>query len=347
MNRRVRLLLTVGIPVLVIALVVGIFFWRTSAPTGTAPSAPGLTKMTLALDWTPNTNHTGIYVAKQKGWYREQGLDLQILPYSSSVSPDTLISTGKADVGISSTESIVADKATNQPVVSIAAILQHNTSALVALADSGITRPRDLDGKTYGGFGSPYEEAVVSAIIKKDGGKGNFKNVTLDVGAMDALKARRIDFVWIFMGVEGVQAEQEGIKLNAFSITQYGIPDYYTPNIITGPTQIKEKPDLLRKFMQATSKGYEFARSNAQESARLLMESNDKSVFPDAQYVEASQTYNSQRYADAGRKWGLQDEAAWQGYPNFMLENKAITDTNGKVLTEMNFNDLYTNQFLE
>ncbi len=167
-------------------------------------SAPKqLTTMTLALDWTPNTNHTGIYVALEKGWYRDEGINLQLLPYSANVTPDTLVANGRADVGISATESVVTDAASGQPVVSIAAIIQHNTSALVTLASSGLTRPRDLDGKVYGGFGAPYEGPVVSEIIKHDGGTGQFKNVTLGIDAMQALETHRVDFlVWVFEGWE-------------------------------------------------------------------------------------------------------------------------------------------------
>lgn len=348
MNSRTRLLLSIGLPVLLIIVVVGAFLWQqrgsstTPGGTGTTP----LKTMSLALDWTPNTNHTGIYVALQKGWYKEQGIDLKILPYSSSVSPDVLVSSGKADVGISSTESIVADAAGGQPVVSIAAIVQHNTSSLVARADSGITRPRDLDGKTYGGFGSPYEAAVVSEIIKRDGGKGDFKNVTLDVGAMEALKAKRIDFVWIFDGWEGIQAEREGIKLNYFPIIKNGIADYYTPNIVTSPALIKQQPELLKKFMAATAQGYEFARTNPKESAQILIQGTPEGTFPDKGLVDASQDYLSPRYADSGRKWGLQDAAAWQGYPQFILDSGAMTDASGKKVTSLDFNALYTNQFL-
>src|SRR5258708_7874533 len=188
MNPRNRLLLSIGLPILLVLLVVSVFFWQQYSTQTASSNTPGTQKLTtlkLALDWTPNTNHTGIFVAKAKGWYREEGIDLQLLPFSSNVTPDTMVSLGQADLGISSTESVVADAATGQPVVSIAAILQHNTSALVTLASSGLTRPRDLDGKTYGGFGYSYEPAVISQIIKSDGGKGNFKNVTLDVGAMD------------------------------------------------------------------------------------------------------------------------------------------------------------------
>ncbi len=234
MNTRTRLLLSIGIPVVLIILVVGAFLLYQQRTASTVPASQGqrpLTTMTLALDWTPNTNHTGIYVALDKGWYRDEGIDLQPLPYSSNVSPDVLVSSGKADVGISATEGVVADAAVGQPVVSIAAIIQHNTSALVTLASSGLTQPRMLDGKTYGAFGAPYETAVVGEIIKRDGGRGVFKSVTLDVDAMQALESHRIDFVWVFEGWEVIQAQRDGVKLNVFPITNYGVADYYTPTI--------------------------------------------------------------------------------------------------------------------
>jgi ABC-type nitrate/sulfonate/bicarbonate transport system substrate-binding protein len=347
MSNRTRLLLSIGIPVLLILVVVGAFLWQQRAGSVTAPKGPQkLTTMTLALDWTPNTNHTGIYVALAKGWYRDQGIDLKLLPYSNNVSPDVLVSSGKADVGISATEGVVADAAVGQPVVSIAAIIQHNTSALVTLASSGLTRPAMLDGKTYGGFGASYESAVVGEIIKKDGGKGVFKNVTLDVDAMQALENHRVDFVWIFEGWEGIQAQRDGYKLNVFPITNYGVADYYTPTIITSPKEIKQKPDLLRRFMAATSQGYEYARTHTRESAQMLINGAPKGTFPDTGLVFASQEYLSPRYADAGRKWGLQDRGGWHGYPQFMLDSGAIDDASGKPVKSMNFDALYTNQFL-
>lgn len=351
MNSRTRLVLSISIPILLILVVLGAFVaQQRAASTGSTTQGPQLsrplTTMTLALDWTPNTDHTGIYVALAKGWYREQGIDLKLLPYSNSVSPDVLVSSGKADVGISSTEGVVADASVGQPVVSIAAIIQHNTSALVTLASSGLTRPAMLDGKVYGGFGASYENAVVGAIIKHDGGEGIFKNVTLSVDALQALESHRIDFAWVFEGVEGVQAQHDGVKLNVFPITDYSIPDYYTPNIITSPNEIKQKSALLHQFMTATARGYEYARTHIQESAQLLIKETPKGTFPDQAYVLASQAFLSQRYADPGRPWGKQDAAVWHGYPQFMLKAGAVTDASGKPVHSMNFDALYTNQFL-
>jgi len=367
MNSRTRLWLSIGIPVLLIIIVVGAFLWQQHAASSNVQttqhpivttesqcatigkSTPQqLTSMNLALDWTPNTNHTGIYVALAQNWYRAEGIDLHLLPYSASVTPDVLVSTGKADVGVSFTEGIVADAAVGQPVVSIAAIIQHNTSALVTLADSGLTRPSDLDGKTYGGFGSPYESAVVGLVIQKDGGKGQFRNITLSVDAMQALESHRIDFVWVYEGWEVIQAQRQGVKLNIFPITSYGIPDYYTPNLITSPTEIKQKPELLRKFMLATACGYEYARTHPQQAAQLLLSSPEvpAGTFPDPGLVLASQAYLSPRYADPARKWGLQDAAAWHAYPQFIMDSGGVLDASNKPVHNMNLDALYTNQFL-
>src|SRR5579863_10349169 len=349
MNSRTRLLTSIAIPVVLIIVVVGAFLWQQRVSGSTAPSttkhpvssstacslsstptSQPLTTVKLALDWTPNTNHTGIYVALAQNWYRAEGIDLVLLPYSASVSPDVLVSSGKADVGISSTEGIVADAATGQPVVSIAAIIQHNTSALVTLASSGLNHPRDLDGKIYGGFGAPYESAVVGEIIKNDGGSGQFQNVTLSVDAMQALEAHRIDFAWVFEGWEVIQAQRQGVKLNIFPIINYGVPDYYTPNIITSPKEIQQKSDLLHRFMKATACGFDYARTHPQQAAQMLIDGAGKGVFPDTGLVFASQAYLSPRYADSGRTWGWQDASAWHNYPQFILNSNGVDDASGK-----------------
>jgi ABC-type nitrate/sulfonate/bicarbonate transport system substrate-binding protein len=351
MNRRNRLIVSISVPLLLLLIVGGLYLRQQTAATSSTTPAPSChgkhTPVKFALDWTPNTNHTGIYVALARGWYAARCIDLTILPYSANVSSDTLVSSGQAVVGISSTESIVADAAVNQPVVSIAAIVQHNTSALVALSNSNLNRPRNLDGKIYGGFGAPYEAAVVGAIIRQDGGKGVFKNATLNIDTMQALETKQIDFAWVYEGWEVIQAERAGFKLNVFPITTYGIPDYYTPNIITSPQEMHQHADLLQRFMAATRQGYEYARAHAHEAAQILIDRAGASNFPDSGLVFASQDFLSTHYADAGRRWGMQDAAAWHGYPEFMLHNHAILDANNKPVQTMNFDMLYSNQFLD
>ncbi len=112
--------------------------------------------MTLALDWTPNTNHTGFYVAQQSGWYADEAIDLQFIPYASA-NPETLVGAGQANCGISTEEGATFAIAAGEKEQSVMAILQHTASEIAVLASGPITRPRDMDGKVYAGFGSPQE----------------------------------------------------------------------------------------------------------------------------------------------------------------------------------------------
>jgi ABC-type nitrate/sulfonate/bicarbonate transport system substrate-binding protein len=335
-----------GCALLLIAVIVGGCLWHQSGRKHTNSSTTK-DSLTLALDWTPNTNHTGIYVAQQKGWYKAAGINLKLLPYSASVSSDQLVATGKADVGISSTEAVVADAGSGSPLVSIAAIVAHNTSVLAIRQNSGVTSAQQLDGKTYGGFGAPYESAVISQVIKHDGGSGAFQNVTLDIDPIQALQSKKIDFVWVFSGWEVIQAQRAGLKLTTFPITSYGVPDYSTPDLITSAQTIKQKQQLLQKFMTATARGYEYARTNPTASAKILIDSVPKGTFPDPGLVTASQAYLSSHYQDAGKSWGIQTQASWHNYPQFMLDHSAVVDAAGKPVTKLDFDSLYSNEFFQ
>jgi len=329
--------------IVVLLITVGIYFFlNKSNKTETA-----LTPFTVVLDWTPNTNHTGMYVALAKGWYKQQGLDVQILPYASGTSPEVLVASGKADVAVSSTEGVIAAAAAGDPVVSIAAIIQHNTSGFIARSDNGITSPKDLDNKIDGDSDTPIEDAIIKTIIQKDGGKGIFTHANLDVDSMQALANKKIDFFWAFEGWEVIQAKQQGIPVVYFPSLQYGIPDYYTPVLVTSPTEIKQKPELLKKFMTATSEGYTYAIAHPKEAADILIATTPKDTFPDKGFIQKSQAFLSAHYVDPGRKWGLQDKKAWQEYPQFMINAGAVLDKNGKPVKQLDFNNLYTNEFLQ
>lgn len=303
-------------------------------------------KITLALDWTPNTNHAGIYIAKQNGWYDEENIDLEIVPYSTTPS-DVLVSSGKADVGIGFTEGVVSSAAGDSPVVSIATIIAGNTSSIVTRADDDIKSLSELDGKIYGGYGAPYEEPVMRQAIKNDGGKGEFKQVVVDTSPLDALESKKVDFVWVYDGWEGIEAKRRGFDISHFPIIDHGIPNYSTPNIISSSKEISEKSDQLERFMRATARGYEFARSNPDEAAKILIEAAPKGTFPDEELVYESQRYLSPLYQAEGKAWGVQEAELWHDYPEFMVKNKAVLDVSGKPVDSIDYNSLYTNQFIE
>ncbi len=305
-------------------------------------------QVSLALDWTPNTNHTGIYVALQHGWYRQQGIDLTLLPYSASVAPEQLVGTGKADFAISFAEAVTSSRAAGVPLVSVAAILQHNTSALVSLKSSGLDTVASLAGKRYAGFGAPYEQPLIARVLQcGHASSTKFQNITTQLDPIDALKSKQFDFAWIYMGWEGVQAQREGIQLNVFPITQSCIPDYYTPVIVSSQGYLSAHPAIAKRFLAATAQGYAYAIAHARDAANLLIQAAPAGTFDDTQLVYASQDYLSPRYAQGAKCWGQQSSAAWTNYPRFMFETGSLMDANGNPLRQPpDYTAAYTNQYL-
>lgn len=320
----------------------------TAAATPTIAPAAGLEKVTLTLDWTPNTNHTGFYVAQQKGWYKEQGIDLQILPYTEAAGPDALVSAGKADFGISFEEQVVADRMTGLPVKSVAAIIQHNTSALVTLKSSGIDRPAKLEDTRYAGFGTPYEVPVIEEVVKCDkGDPSKIKEITADLFGYQALVAKQADFVWIYKGWEAIQAKRDGVELNEFLIKDYCVPDYYTPVIITSEAFLKDKADLGKRFIAATTRGFRFAIDQPDQAADLLIAANPPETFPDKGLVHDSAQYLAKEYQAEAPRWGEQTLKGWTDYPKFMIATGKLEDANHKVVTgDLDYAAFFTNDLL-
>ncbi|HAZ22559.1 MAG TPA: ABC transporter substrate-binding protein, partial [Firmicutes bacterium] len=146
---------------MVVAAIVLVIVFNSKGPTAE--------KVSLMLDWTPNANHTGIYVAYDKGWFAEEGIDLEIIA-PAGVTVETVVGSGKAEFGISFQEYVTSARIEGVPIVSIAAIIQHNTSGFISLKDRGITKAADFAGHSYGGFGLQIEKAIISAMITRDGG---------------------------------------------------------------------------------------------------------------------------------------------------------------------------------
>ena len=320
------------------------------APAGgsTSTTNGSLTPVTLALDWTPNTNHTGIYAAMAQGYYKQQGIDLKLTPYSSQIAPEQLVTTGKADFAISFPESVTTLRAQGQPLVSVAAVIQSNTSALISLKSSGLDTVASLAGKRYAGFGAPYEQPVISEVLSCGGATNpTFQNITTSLDPVEALKSKQFDFAWVYEGWEVIQAQREGLQLNVFPLVDYCIPDYSSPVIVTSQSMIQQHPNVIKRFLAATSQGYTYAIQHPKEAADMLIKGAPKGTFDDTGLVYASQNYLSPRYAAGATCWGYQTLAKWTNYPRFMYDHKAIQDANGNpITTPPNYAAAFTNNFL-
>jgi len=215
-----------------------------SASASPTPFAGTPATVRLALDWTPNTDHTGFFVARHEGWYRDAGIDLKVLPYATA-APETLLAAHQAECGISFQDSMTFAVAKGADIVSVAAILQKTASAIGVLASSQIQRPRDLDGKIYAGFGYPNEVPTLKAVIQADGGKGDFKVATLDAAAYEALYNHQADFTIPFTAWEGVEATMRHIDLRYFRFSDYGFPEFYQVVLACDRQWLDKDPDVL------------------------------------------------------------------------------------------------------
>ena len=299
----------------------------------------GLEKVTVVLDWTPNTNHTGLYVALDKGYYKEQGLDVEIVQPSDG-NATIIVATNKADFGVSYQEDVTYAKTSEDPlpIKAISTIIQHNTSGFASPSSKNIKTVKDFENKTYGGWGSESEKATLNAVMTNNG--ADFDTVKiLDVGEDDFFTAtkREIDIFNVFEGWTGVEAKLRGEEINFIATKDLDKRlDYYTPLLITNDKIINANPELAKKFLAATSKGYEDCVNNPEESAKILLkyapEINEELAIE-------SQKFLADKYIDDAPRWGEMKDSVWNNYTDFMMEYKLINK-------DMKVSDAYTNEFL-
>ena len=319
------------IVVLVIALVA-------CSNDGTDSAQDELKKVTFVLDWTPNTNHTGIYVAVEKGYFADNGLKVEIIqPTENSV--EQLLAAGTAQFGIVFQDFLTFARDEGIPVVSIGAILQHNTSVLASPADRGIQSAKDFEGKVYGGWGSDVETATIQYMMEQDGGDFSKLEITT-IGDTDFLTASdmgTVDIGWIFAGWEGMRAEIEGMELTYIPFADEDVFDYYAPIMATSEDMIKNDSETVQAFMNAVVKGYEFAAQNSKESADILLK-----YVPelDEELVYASQEYLSPRYIDDAASFGIQKKEVWDRYTQWLYDNGFIENL-------VDSDSAFTNDFLQ
>jgi ABC-type nitrate/sulfonate/bicarbonate transport system substrate-binding protein len=315
---------------------------------GAAPSPDAPQTVKLQLDWTPNTNHIGIYVALANGWYAEAGINLEIQPYGDT-NPDTIVANGQADVAVSFPANVIFSRAAGLELTSIAAVLQSNPTELTVLASSDIQSPKDFDGKTYAGFGLPYEEPQIRAVVIEDGGTGDFEVATLDTFAYEALYNGRADFTEMFMTWEGVEAGLRGIPIRSFKYSDYGVPDFPGVVLVAQTEVVENGSAKLEKFLEVTRRGYEFAAENPAEASQVFLD-HLPDAFPEPELVRQSTAALAADYfVLGGRRWGEQSADDWDAYTTWFVEQDIVVDGNDKVIESVEAlpgGDLFSNDLL-
>ena len=279
----------------------------------------------LVLDWTPNTNHTGIYVAKELGLFQENNLNVNIVqpPEDASI---VLVGSGNAQFCISFQDSFAMALTSNTPVpaTAVATILKHNTSGILSKKESNILSPKDLEGKMYSSWNSPIELAMLKNIVKRD--LGNFEYIDIVPNSTsDAASAllSGIDAASAYYGWDVIASKVNNINTNFFRFADINPTlDFYAPIIIANNNYLKEKPEITRKFLKCLDQGYNYCIDNPIESAEILLKYNPEL---NRDLVIDSQMWLSTQYKAEDQYWGTIDKNRWSKYFEWLYKENLIS----------------------
>lgn len=297
-------------------------------------------KITFVLDWTPNTNHTGLYVAQNQGYFEEEGLEVEIVQPPED-GADALVASGKAQFGVSFQDSMAPGVAGENalPTTAVAVLVQHNTSGIISRKGEGMDTPKGMEGKKYATWDAPVEKAMVKNVVEQDG--GDFSKVEMIPSTVtdevSALKSKSVDSIWVFYAWAGVATEVAGLETDYFAFKDMNpVFDYYTPVVIANNSFLEEKPETAKAFLKALKKGYEFAIEKPEEAAQILCEASPEL---DEKLVLASQEYLKDEYKAEVEQWGYIDPARWNAFYQWLNDN-------GLAETEIPENAGFSNDYL-
>lgn len=295
-----------------------------SGSSSASGSSSDKTALTFCLDYTPNTNHTGIYVAKNKGYFDEEGLDVTIVQPADGTA-EGAIGTGQAQFGVSYQDYIAAAyDSGNTGLTAIAAVIQHNTSGIMSRAADGITRAKQMENHIYTTWDMAVEQATIKQIMESDG--GDFSKLSMVPYSVDdevsGLKANMFDCVWVYEGWAVQNAKIQGYDVNYFDFRAMDdVFDFYTPVLAANVDYAKANPDVVKAFLRAAKKGYEFAVSQPDEAAKILCQEVPEL---DSELVEASAKFLAGEYTSEAESWGVIDPTRWSKYFQWLNDNSLV-----------------------
>jgi putative hydroxymethylpyrimidine transport system substrate-binding protein len=310
-----------------------------ASPT-VATGSGEMTDISLALDWYPWGNHTGIYMALKNGYFEEEGLNVDVHVPADPTTALQLVATGDDDFTISYQADVLYARGQGLGVKSVAALVQHPLNTIMALESSGITEPADLKGKTVGVTGVPSDEAMLGAVLEDAGlSLDDIKIVNVGFDLMPSLLSESVDaIIGGYFVHESILAEQQGKPVVAMNVHDYGVPDYYELLMVTGDTFASEHPDAVEGFIRALQRGYAAAAADPNAAVDALV----------AAYPETAEDVERQGislivplWTDNGSvPWGTQTEERWQSYEEWLRDN-------GLLVKDIDVNDAFTNEFVE
>lgn len=286
-----------------------------------------LQKITFVLDWTPNTNHTGLYVAQEKGYFADAGLEVEIVQPPED-GAEVLVSSGRAQFGVSFQDYVASALAGDAPldITAVAALIQHNTSGIISRKGEGMDTPKGLEAHKYATWNAPVEQATLRRVMELTG--GDFDKVELIPSTVtdevSALQSKSVDAIWIFYAWAGIACQVAGLDTDYFAFKDIDpVFDFYTPVVIANNDFLKENPETAKAFLAALAHGYQDAIADPEGAAEILMKASPE-LKDSAELVMESQKYLADQYVADAARWGEFDPARWGAFFTWLNENQLL-----------------------
>ena len=234
--------------------------------------------LSLALDWSVNSNHIIFLLAVEKGFYSELNIDLDIQsPFDDNYArtPANKVELGIVDLAICPLGSVLSYRTKSNPfeMVAIASLFQKDLSAIACSQSSNIQTAKDLDGKTYASYKARYEDDIVRAMVKQNGGIGDLKVCYPDkLGIWNTILNEKADATWVFLNWEALMAEADGLDLVYLDLEFSGVPYSFSPIIAVNERTLREKRNLYKDFLRASRKGFLYAKKHPEEARQILLD---------------------------------------------------------------------------
>lgn len=298
-----------------------------SAPSGQAAAQPGaqrqLREVSLVLDWYPNAVHSFLYLAKENGYFEQEGLKVTFkMPAENPTDGIKLVGAGRETFALYYQPDVLVARANEQiPIVSVGAVVRHPLNAVMARQSKGFKSPRDLEGKTVGYPSIPLNLAIVRTMVKSAGGnpdKVTMKDISWDL--IPAVATDKVDAIsGGYINHERVLLEKEGIPLTVFRPADFGVPDYYELVLITGEKTAREDRALVEAFWRAAARGFADMKKDPRHALDVLQKHQAKE-FPLDRGVEEKSIQILLPLMDPGdgRAFGRQDADTWRKVAEWM-----------------------------
>ena len=297
-------------------------------------------QVTLALDWYPNSNHLGLYIAEEKGYFAEEGLEVKLY---TPVDPSTvlqIVGAGRDEFGISYQPDVLLARAQGVPVVSVAGMVQHPLNSVMALESSGISSPADLVGKKVGYPGIPTNEPLLDTMLKADGARGledvELVNVGFDLAT--ALISGTVDaIVGAYWTHESILLENEGHPVTIMKMEDWGVPDYYELVLVASEDTVKERPDVIERFLRALRRGYADASADPQAGVDILKGAEEE---VDLAIERPGADLLAPLWKTDSVGFGTQEKGRWETFTQWMQKE-------GLLSADIKAEDAFTDRFLK